>query len=214
MSSDSLSAIPEPLRGLLRQELDPAEMLRWCGKPNADRVFKSATPLAPAASLVIAAFAGPMTWLCVVISLGVSEIRPSSSGQPESTWTTLVVAALLTGALRVFALAAGRQQWADRDLARRAVYAVTNTRIPILRTNPAGLIRTDVIEPGHPLRIQRHDHDDGTGDIILLYPVQQSRQSQFCLAAKPEPRAVERLIRNTFDPPSSFEGTGARSKTA
>jgi hypothetical protein len=123
---------------------------------------------------------------------------PAAAAARNKNNTADVILMLLMGAaVGALALAALANPWYAKARALRTVYAVTGTRVFILVRHASGRVRTDAVEPGHPLAISRREHADGSGDIVL-HPLPRPL---LVLAAAPEPRAVERLVRATFDPP-------------
>jgi hypothetical protein len=69
-----------------------------------------------------------------------------------------------------------------------------------------GRAHLTAFEPSHPLAIRRLEHTDGTGTIVLNPGAQlpgggPAPRASMILVGVREPRVVERLIRQTFDPP-------------
>jgi hypothetical protein len=195
----ALDRLPAALRDSLLAEIDPGEELRWCGQPLPARLAKRAVPLGVVIFLLIGFVAG------ACLGGGIQTWRELSDpaivrGARNNLSITGAVAIIAFGAiLGLCALTALAAPLFARAKALRTVYALTNTRVFIVIRSRTGRIHTNAVEPGHPLSISRHEHPDGSGDI-LLYPGAQG-QARLVLAGTLDPRTVERLIRTTFDPP-------------
>ena len=81
-------------------------------------------------------------------------------------------------------------------------------RVLIVTFDRRGRRRCRSVEPGHPLTLQRIEHRDGSG-TILIHPngAERERRAELVLAGVPSPREVDRLIRRTFNPPGATAGT-------
>lgn len=116
----------------------------------------------------------------------------------------LVVAVLLV----VAAARVCRHPWIEIARARRTIFALTNTRVFILEMTTDGRANLTAFEPSHPLAISRVEHRGGTGTVALNLPpydpgrAQSQTSASIVLVGVREPRVVERLIRQTFDPPA------------
>ncbi len=95
-----------------------------------------------------------------------------------------------------------------RRLRRRAtgtLYALTHRRVLFITTTRRGL-RIRSYEPSHPLRIERNDDTAEVGDVSINPPPPPADRTQsrsrgfYFLESIPNPREVDRLIRNTFEP--------------
>jgi hypothetical protein len=188
--------LPSPLREALLAEIDPGETLRWCGQPLPARIFRRALPGAFALFAFPAVFAGVCIGLAIHTWHELSDPAAVAARNKDNI-ASVIFMLFLGAALGALAIAALASPWYAKARALRTIYAVTNTRVLILVRLASGRLRTDAVEPGHPLAINRREHADGSGDIVL-HPLPRPL---LVLAAAPEPRAVERLIRATFDPP-------------
>lgn len=193
--------LTDDMKAALHTELDPGESLRWSGKPNPQRMFRSAIPQMISMMLTSGVLAGLATYVVVLTWMEVSRIRPVPPGQVQPSMVSVYLFAGFAILLWVGFAFSVRHPFSTSAKARRTVYALTNTRVLIVYIATDGRVRLDSIEPGHPLRLRRKDHGDGTGDIFV-HPAPDGRTSQFSLAATPNPREVDRLIRETFDPPA------------
>ncbi|MFM9994604.1 MAG: hypothetical protein ACKVU4_02260 [Phycisphaerales bacterium] len=199
MAHVSMEHLPAMLQDALRAEVDPDETVRWCGQPLASRAFRDAWPLTLLALIVLTFIAAGIGALAYRTTWEVTHAAPERPSPPSS----VVAAVILSAVVGTCAIAAFTLPWHARRRARRTVYAVTTTRVFILRRHPSGRVNVDLIEPGHPLRITRCDHGDGSGSVSIHAG---APLSNLVLAAVTEPREVERLIRHTFDPPAAGRG--------
>jgi hypothetical protein len=199
---DPRQALPPELREALDREIDPGESLRWCGQPDPRRIWISVLP-------IFAAFGTFMTFFSVLlIYAGISTWIAARGAAPAvvaDARQTSVVVVIVAALLLVGAFWICRQPWLERATARRTVFAVTNTRVFTLVLLKDGRVNLTAFEPAHPLAISRVEHRDGTGTISLnprtQTPGGPRLEASFVLVGVREPRVVERLIRQTFDPP-------------
>lgn len=192
----------ESLRAALAAETDDGEPLRWSGFPSpelAARVMWRRLLFL----VVIGAFFGLLFLLLSAATarefhLAQSGVRPWTHTTPRG-WDPAINQAAM-GALFLISSVVG--PWIAACLARaearRTIYALTNTRLIRIQLSRKGEPKVFSVEPGHPLSIQRTLHPNGRGDIHLYPP---AGLMQFI--GIEEPRNVERLIRETFDPPGS-----------
>lgn len=184
------------MRDAVLAEIDPGESLRWCGQPLPSRMFRRALP----AAIFGFGFCGFFAGLCFVLAAHTwHDLSDPSSAPIRKSGAADIGAMLVIGTL-VLAVALGLllSPWQAKARARRTAHGITNTRVFTLLRHTSGRVRVDAVEPGHPLAISRREHADGTGDIVL-HP---GPRPLLLLAATPDPRSVERLIRATFDPPA------------
>lgn len=197
-----LTTLTESLRSALAREIDPNESVRWCGQPAPQAMLRRA--LAPA----ILGFVTLLAFGCIFTSLSISTWRELNGLEPllatngRPSYSAVYILGLMGIAALLTSIIVAHSPWRARAAARRTVYAVTTTRILelVLSSNaPDATTRTQAIEPGHPLHIQRTTRADSRGDI-LLYP-RTNNQAQLTLVGVTNAREVERIIRTTFDPP-------------
>jgi hypothetical protein len=198
MPESMADRLPVDLRATLLAEIDPGETLRWCDQPLPSRMFRRA--IGPA---LLAA--GVLAFIATMILIGslktLYEGRASPGPEfPEFYPAAPLLGVTLAGAVYLCAAASLTGPWCARAKAARTVYALTNTRVMSFVRSRSGRVNALTIEPGHPLAIGRKEQADGSGDIVL-YPGPEARTGKLVLTATPDPRAVERLIRMTFDPP-------------
>lgn len=191
--------LPPDLRAALQAELDPGETLRWCDRPLGARMFRRAVGQSLIGAGVLTVIAA-MILFASYKTLREGWSSPATD-RPEFFPTAPLLGVALAVAGFLAALASLSGPWFARARAARTVYALTNTRVMTFIKKRSGAIDALAIEPGHPLAIGRKEYGDGSGDIVL-YPAPEGRLGRFLLAATPDPRAVERLIRTTFDPPT------------
>jgi hypothetical protein len=110
--------------------------------------------------------------------------------------------AVLGGLVALGAVAVLLSPWFAARRARRTVYAVTNTRVMRVVVGRGGAVKSAAVEPGHPLSVSRNEWSPDLGDVHL-YPVaiQGQARAMLSLVGVRGPREVERMIRQTFDPP-------------
>jgi hypothetical protein len=205
--TDLIATLRPELAQALRLELDEGETLRWCGQPSPDRVFRKFF----LSHMPIAALFGGFAILPIVGFVStMREVADSksmdASGPSDLPTGMLILFGCLLVLLAALVVTAMRHPFAERRRAKNTIYALTNTRVFTVLLHNDGRVKAEAVEPGHPLRIQRREHKDRTGDI-LLYPRGQSDQpgsavtASLTLIGVSDPRTVERLIRTTFDPP-------------
>jgi hypothetical protein len=199
---DSRIALPHELREALDREIDPGESLRWCGQPDPRRIWMSVLPIFVAFGTFITFFSMLLGYAGISTLLEVRAAGPTVVVDARETSLVFITVAalLLLGAAWVC-----RQPWLERAKALRTVFAVTNTRVFSLVLLKDGRVNLTAFEPSHPLAISRVEHKDGTGTISLnpraQVPGGPRPEASFVLVGVREPRTVERLIRQTFDPP-------------
>lgn len=193
--------LPSELRDALLAELDPGETLRWCDQPLASRMGRLAIAPAIAISLMVGFLSAMFIALGVQTWIELSDPAVAAARQRGEGLTSAALIIAFGGATAIGGVCALSWPLVVMRRARRTVYALTNTRVFSLVRSSRGTLSSIVCEPGHPLTMSRREHTDGTGDIAL-YPGAQSPRVALRLAATPDPRTVERLIRTTFDPPS------------
>jgi hypothetical protein len=198
MTATLADHLPPRLREALLAELDTEESLRWCGQPLPSRLFRKAVPPALGVSAMLAVF-GAMCLSSTLVTWRDLADPAVSGAVPIREASSVAAMAALGAALSLAALGALSSPWFAKARARRTVYALTNTRVFALVRSRSGRLQSEVVEPGHPLSIARREHADGSGDVVL-YPFLRAPRGQLVLAAAPEPRTLERLIRTTFDP--------------
>lgn len=202
-SGAALKGLPHELHAALEAEIDPGEELRWCGRPDPDRVMRKLLPGVISFSIILILFGGmglSAAWEAWSELLDAASV--SAQGAKQWSWIGLI----FMGTFGVGACAAGlvgapRLLMGARRSAARTAYAVTSSRVLSVQLGRRGVPRVTSVEPAHPLVITRSDAQQGQGDIHL-YP-DRSRQHQGAISfiGVEDARAVERLIRSTFDPP-------------
>jgi hypothetical protein len=205
-SATSVEKLPVELSNALRLELDPGEALRWCGRPDPGRVFRSVLPL----SLLMALFFGGLGVGALVGSVRTyMELRGLVSPSMEKAgWGSLAMFAVIGAGMLGVGIVSLGFPFRERRGALRTVYAVTSTRIMVLLLDRNGRARTNVVEPSHPLHLSRREHARGIG-TIYVYPRAQGTNNgsaagaSLTLVGVQNPREVERTIRLTFDPPGT-----------
>ncbi len=193
-------ALPHELREALDREIDPGESLRWCGQPDPRRMWMSVLPIFAFVGTLLLALSGITAFIAISIWLEVRAVGREGDGVPGiGVFLTMSFLVLLGGAW------CWRRPWVERSKATRTVFAVTNTRVFIVHARSDGRANLNAYEPAHPLGISRTEHSDGTGTIALnpgpQVPGEPGPRASLVLLAVREPRVVERLIRQTFDPP-------------
>ena len=197
---DPRQALPPELREALDREIDPGESLRWCGQPDPRRIW-------------IGSLRGsvPVALACLVVGGGfafgaVSVWREMHAAGDGGSIAAIVVTLGIAAFFLVLAALAARQPWSARAEALRTIFAVTNTRVFTLVLLEDGRVNLEAFEPSHPLGISRTEDKSGTGTIALNPGAQvpgarSPQRGALVLVGVREPRVVERLIRQTFDPP-------------
>ncbi len=186
---DAIDQLPTILREALRLELDEGERLLWCARPLARRIFRSAWRTAIPASLVFLLFAS--LGLVAAITTRREVLDSVPPGQAPPSLGAVRSAFALSSAFGLAALACLASPAWQRARARRTVYALTNTRLLVLRRGCRNTARTEVLEPSHPLNLARRDYPDGSGDI-RMYPQSPNQPPKLLLAAVVGPREIER----------------------
>jgi hypothetical protein len=128
----------------IRDLLEPGERLLWQGRPEPGR-----GPVDPEFL--------PALWVCWALALALLAWWAID----EDAWSALGVGAL------VIALLLSLAAWAStRRVPRHHAYAVTDRRVLMVAGRRRG-IRVAAYAPPMIATIQRHDHEDGTADIVF-----------------------------------------------
>jgi hypothetical protein len=194
--------LPTGLREALARELDEGENVRWAGVPDADHARRRSVMPAIAFGilcLVLGGFAEYGAYHFWLEATG--RVAPETPGKPATltmVWVIGVVGAFILLGTWLFST----MPRSEADKARRTVYAVTRTRVLSVTVNSNGTVTTESVEPGHPLSIARNEWGPDLGDVHL-YPrtAHQGQTRGMSLMNVKSPREVERVIRQTFDPP-------------
>lgn len=198
---DPRMALPPELREALEGEVDPGERLRWCGQPDPRQIWIGLLRPCFIIGSVFASFSGLATFVAISPWLDGDAARRSGQEAPPF-WLCLSLSLV---ALAVAGWVWG-QPWVERFRAGRTVFAVTNTRVFVLEVRRDGRVNLHAFEPTHPLAISRVEHRGGSGTLWLNAGTQvpgggATPRAVLALDGVREPRIVERLIRQTFDPP-------------
>jgi hypothetical protein len=193
----------DSIRNSLGHELGQSERVLWTASPDLSQVRRASRKqgLLQFAVLGICPFlvliAHPGFKLLLLLFGVTHNPNPSSPLPMAGKLVCLLLIALLA--------------WLFLDhIPRRHVkkaletlYAVTTSRVLIFRKFKDGRVSLDSFEPSHPMIVSRLEHPGGSGDIGICAPPSGVATAVFGirLPAVPDPRAVERLIRRTFDPP-------------
>jgi hypothetical protein len=200
---DPRMALPPELREALDREIDPGESLRWCGQPDPRRMWITYLPPCATGGVIGVVLGGALVFVAAMIWIEARDAGTPSGQEPVGTiGFTLAVAVLFFAASGWF----WRQLWVHKITALSTVFALTNTRVLELVMLADGRAHLTAFEPSHPLAIRRLEHTDGTGTIVLNPGAQlpgggPAPRASMILVGVREPRVVERLIRQTFDPP-------------
>jgi hypothetical protein len=196
---DPRRALPPELREALDREIDPGESLRWCGQPDPRRMWIRVLPIFAVFGSLMLALSGIATFIATSIWLEVRAVAREDQALGIGFFLTMSLLVLLGSAW------CWRRPWVERHKATQTIFAVTNTRVFILQALSDGRSNLNAYEPAHPLGISRTEHNDGTGTIALNPGPQIAGEpgprASLVLVGVREPRMVERLIRQTFDPP-------------
>ncbi len=200
--NEVLHTLPSGHADALRRELDENEQLLWAAVPVAWRAALFEIVVFVLASGFFALLAIPFASSTMDMWRewsGMLNAMPAASPKPTFWGVTLFIGtALGFGAASVASLVAAI---VHHGRARRAVYALTDTRIIVLSFDPDGRTRCRSLEPRHPLSIQRTEHRDGSGTVLVHPSLNgEARSAGIALVGVPMPREVDRLIRKTFDP--------------
>jgi hypothetical protein len=199
----SVESLPATMRDALRAELDEHEVVRWTSQPVASRVFWQMLHVGIWSLVGISLPLGGLLYLCI-------DTMREVAGTPahDEAVRALVPMAGVSLILVTCAVLGIREPWRARRTAERTVYAVTQRRIVVLRTDRRGRVRIVSLEPTHPMLVVRRENRDGSGDVMIgrrtrVYDHPTPPPHGIVLAATPDPRRVERIIRRTFDPPAA-----------
>lgn len=198
--------LPE-LAAALSRELDPGETVRWSDRPDPRSAARHALKPALFAGFVFVMFATLVLGAAVSIWRDFHSLEIPPNGRPPtltSVYMSTAVGVLLLAVAAWSFLGPSRAAAA----ARRTIYALTPTRVVVLRLLRGGQTRIEAIEPGHPLHIHRTSGPDGRGDVLLYPPAVRTNMDRgsMVLQGVADARNVERMIRETFDPPSGRSG--------
>jgi hypothetical protein len=194
-------ALPPELREALEREIDPGERLRWCGQPDPRQIWRGLLRPFFAMGSFFAALSGAFAFIAISTWLDVETLRRPGQEAPPVGFLLAVSLALLAPAGWLWG-----QPWVERFRAGRTVFALTNTRVFVLEVRRDGRVNLHAFEPTHPLAISRVEHRGGSGTLWLNAGDQvpgrgATPRAVLALDGVREPRTVERLIRQTFDPP-------------
>jgi len=181
----SISDLPQHLQQRLRAELKPGESITWAGQPNPDRYMKSGFKLW--------LFFIPWTAFSLFWIAGASGFRMPQVNSGWSLFPLFGLPFLLVG------LGGMSSPLWLRLKARSTIYAVTNHRA--ISIEGAKSITVKSYLASDIADIERTEHQDGTGDLILRTERyrdsdgdRQTRQHGFF--AVDNVRRIESLIAN------------------
>lgn len=179
--------LPVPLNHLLQRELEPDEEVAWRGQPRP-RLF-----VGQDAPQVLFGF---MVLISALVLLVVGARLTNFPGQGLSASfpisSLLGVAFLLGGVVVLGTTFLGGMRL------RRTAYAITDRRVILLEDGRKRIVRS--FTPSQFDEIQRTEHADGTGDLILTRrrwsdPRGRAQSEAVALLGVQEPQRVERLLR-------------------
>jgi hypothetical protein len=183
---DNASALPQALLNRVEQEIDPAETVRWMGRPK---------PRILTLSLLIGVATG-LPWTGMSTFFLFETLR-----MPEGTeaslanfgwWSLMAVSFILVGLGMMFS------PFLEYRKSLRTLYVITDRRALTFESGITTTVRS--YHPADLLNVFRRDRYDGTGDVVLCHELMTGADSEsyvkeWCFHRVPEPRKVEQMLR-------------------